>query len=70
VTLSGSNIKVYVGPAATQALEGVDTLNAPSPAEVGTAAGLSGEPQAVVAREIRPAPDRYRNALGKYKVLR
>ncbi|HEY1221520.1 MAG: FMN-binding glutamate synthase family protein [Bryobacteraceae bacterium] len=33
-------------------------------------AGFSDWPQEIVAREIRPAPDRYRNALGKYKVDR
>ena len=33
-------------------------------------AGHSDWPQERVAREIRPAPDRYRNALGKYKVDR
>ena len=27
-------------------------------------------PQEHVAREIRPAPDRYRNVLGKYKIDR
>ena len=70
MTLSGSNTKVYVGPAAAQAPAGAETRTAPSPAEVGLAAGVNGEPQAVVAREIRPAPDRYRNALGKYKVSR
>ena len=32
--------------------------------------GHSDWPQETVAREIRPAPDRYRNALGKYKVER
>jgi glutamate synthase domain-containing protein 2/NAD-dependent dihydropyrimidine dehydrogenase PreA subunit len=32
--------------------------------------GQSGWPQENVAREIRPAPDRYRNALGKYQVDR
>ncbi|MGA3100139.1 MAG: FMN-binding glutamate synthase family protein [Bryobacteraceae bacterium] len=32
--------------------------------------GYSDWPQESVAREIRPAPDRYRNALGKYKVDR
>jgi glutamate synthase domain-containing protein 2/ferredoxin len=33
-------------------------------------AGFSDWPQESIAREIRPAPDRYRNALGKYKVDR
>ncbi len=28
------------------------------------------EPDVVVSRELRPAPDRYRNALGKYKITR
>jgi glutamate synthase domain-containing protein 2/ferredoxin len=32
--------------------------------------GLSDWPQETVAREVRPAPDRYRNVLGKYKVDR
>jgi glutamate synthase domain-containing protein 2/ferredoxin len=32
--------------------------------------GYSDWPQEAVAREIRPAPDRYRNALGKFKVDR
>ncbi len=33
-------------------------------------AGQSEWPQETIAREIRPAPDRYRNVLGKYKVDR
>ena len=28
------------------------------------------EPDIVVSRQVRPAPDRYRNALGKYKLNR
>jgi glutamate synthase domain-containing protein 2/ferredoxin len=32
--------------------------------------GQSDWPQTEVSREIRPAPDRYRNALGKYKIDR
>ncbi|MGC9970187.1 MAG: glutamate synthase-related protein [Bryobacteraceae bacterium] len=32
--------------------------------------GRSDWPQEPVAREVRPAPDRYRNALGKYKIDR
>ena len=32
--------------------------------------GNSDWPQAQVEREIRPAPDRYRNVLGKYKIDR
>jgi glutamate synthase domain-containing protein 2/ferredoxin len=32
--------------------------------------GHSDEPQESVAREVRPVPDRYRNAIGKYRVTR
>jgi glutamate synthase domain-containing protein 2/ferredoxin len=32
--------------------------------------GRSDWPQESIAREVRPAPDRYRNALGKYKIDR
>ena len=41
-----------------------------SPAPEPTRVGHSDWPQQSVAREIRPAPDRYRNALGKYKIDR
>jgi glutamate synthase domain-containing protein 2 len=33
-------------------------------------AGMNGTPQTAIAREIRPAPDRYRNALGRYSIRR
>jgi glutamate synthase domain-containing protein 2/ferredoxin len=33
-------------------------------------ASADAEPAVVVSRELRPAPDRYRNALGKYKLNR
>jgi len=36
----------------------------------GDGLGLSGHPQENIERVVRPAPDRYRNALGKYQVRR
>ncbi len=36
----------------------------------GDGLGLSGYPQQAVSRTVRPAPDRYRNALGKYRIDR
>jgi ferredoxin len=41
-----------------------------APAPVDRELGLSGEPQETIERIVRPMPDRYRNALGKYKINR
>src|SRR5512141_2953354 len=38
--------------------------------EVQPRPGHSDWPQEIVEREIRPAPDRYRNALGKFRIDR
>jgi glutamate synthase domain-containing protein 2/ferredoxin len=50
------------------------TLPASSIQEVGASPDLvissGGEPQVTVERVVRPAPDRYRNALGKYSINR
>ena len=50
------------------AVEAPVRVRPPEPASAQV--GYSDWPQESVAREIRPAPDRYRNALGKYKVDR
>jgi glutamate synthase domain-containing protein 2/ferredoxin len=63
VTLSGNNVAVYAGAAVADG-----TRRVPATAE--ERIGLNGLPQTQVAREIKPAPDRYRNAIGKYKVVR
>ena len=47
-----------------------DAIQAPVCEPEPTRVGQSDWPQENVAREIRPAPDRYRNALGKYSVDR
>ena len=60
MTLSGNNIEVF---AATQH----------PPSELsGSEPALAHDAQApaVPSREVRPAPDRYRNVLGKYKISR
>jgi glutamate synthase domain-containing protein 2/ferredoxin len=68
VTLSGNNVDVYTG---------VEVMDAPAhPHQRGPESaaaevtGMNGTPQTVVAREIRPVPDRYRNVLGKYSIRR
>jgi ferredoxin len=48
----------------------IDPLQVPVPGSEPTRAGHSDWPQESVSREVRPAPDRYRNALGKYKIDR
>ena len=63
MTLSASNIDVFTGlprPAGDAA--------APSVGE--ETIGLAGQPQTAVARQVRPAPDRYRNAIGRFKIVR
>ena len=40
------------------------------PLEVHKTPGHSDEPQESISREVRPVPERYRNAIGKYKVTR
>jgi glutamate synthase domain-containing protein 2 len=58
VTLSANNLKVKQGASAE--------AFATAPAMF----GIDRPEQAIVSREVRPMPDRYRNALGKYRVLR
>jgi ferredoxin len=69
VTLSGNSIEVLGGgSAACGAPMGGPRGHAAAPEEQET--GLNGTPQTLVAREVRPMPDRYRNALGKYRIFR
>ncbi len=41
-----------------------------APLDIPQSPGCSDEPQENVSREIRPVPERYRNAIGKYRVTR
>jgi glutamate synthase domain-containing protein 2/ferredoxin len=67
VTLSGNNIDVYAGPDLPAPPPGAAAPAAPPAAEF---TGLQGGPQTAVPRQIRPAPDRYRNALGRFAIRR
>ena len=58
MTLSGNNIEVFAATATPQQPEGQ-----PQPAQ-------GGQESEDISREVRPAPDRYRNVLGKYKIFR
>ncbi len=73
MTLSGNNIAVYAGSSAA----GGGSDRSPSGlshAENGgfgeTALPSAGQASVTVSREVRFTPDRYRNALGKYKISR
>ena len=67
MTLCGNNIHVFAGerdePIATPA-------GKPAGQPQEQTVGLGGTPQTPVTREIRPMPERYRNTLGKYRVVR